>query len=110
MALYVTQFSYTSEAWANLVKNPEDRAAPVKALIEKLGGRLLSMYYCFGEYDGFIIYEAPDETTASGAVLAAIARGHLKAAKTTVLLTVEQAMEAMGKAGEIVFPAPKGLG
>ena len=108
MSLYMIQFAYTPEAWAALVKNPEDRSAPVKALAEKLGGRMLDLYYCFGEYDGIVIMEAPDETTAMAAVLAAIAPGHLKATKTTVLFTVEQAMEAMGKAGEIVYPAPKG--
>ncbi len=108
MAIYMTHFSYTSEAWANLVKNPEDRGAPLKALLEKLGGRLISIYYCFGEYDGVAIYEASDETAAMTGVLTSIASGHLKASKTTVLLTVEQAMGAMGKAGGIVYPAPKG--
>ena len=108
MAIYMTQWSYTPEAWANLVKNPENREAPVKTLAEKLDGRLLGWYNCFGEYDGLAIYEVPDETNAMAAVLAAITPGHLKATKTTVLLTVEQGMEAMGKAGGIVYPAPKG--
>ncbi len=108
MALYMTQFSYTTEAWSALVKNPEDRGAPIKALREKVGGKLLQVYYCFGEYDGLVIYEAPDDTTAATAVLAAIVPGHLKAAKTTTLLTVDEAMKAMGKAGEIAYPAPKG--
>ena len=109
MAVYMTQWSYTPQAWANLAKNPENREAPLKALIEeKLGGRLISMYYCFGEYDGIAIYEQADETTAMAGVLAAIAPGHLKATKTTALLTVKQAMDAMGKAGAIAYPAPKG--
>ena len=108
MPLYMGQFAYTREAWADMVKNPEDRSAPVKALAEKMGCRLIGFYYCFGEYDGLVILEAPDETTAMSFVLAAIAPGHLKATKTTVLFTVEQAMEAMGKAGAIVFAAPKG--
>ena len=105
---FMTQFSYTPEAWAKLVKNPEDRTVPTKALAEKMGGRLLSYFYCFGEYDGIIIYEAPDEASAAGAVLAGTAPGHLKSVKTTVLLTVEQTMEAMKKAGTIAYPAPKG--
>ncbi len=108
MPLYMGQFAYTREAWAALVKNPEDRSAPVKALAEKLGGRLIGFYYCFGEYDAVVIWEAPDNAASMTAVLAAIAPGHLKASKTTVLFTVEEAMEAMGKAGAIVFPAPKG--
>ena len=108
MSLYMVQFAYTREAWAALVKNPEDRSAPVKALMENLGGRLIGMYYCFGEYDGIVICELPDNATGMAAVLAVIAPGHLKATKTTVLFSVEQAMEAMGKAGAIVYPAPKG--
>jgi uncharacterized protein with GYD domain len=108
MALYMTQFSYTSEAWATLVKNPEDRGAVFKALVEKMGSRLVDIYYCFGEYDGLVIFEAPDETTATAVILAAITPGHLSATKTTVLFTMEDAMEAMGKAGAQVYAGPKG--
>jgi uncharacterized protein with GYD domain len=107
MALYLTQFAYTPEAWAALTKKPEDRGAVVRPLIEKLGGRLISLYYCFGEYDGFLIYEAPNEITASAVVLAAVSPGDIKAAKTTVLLTVEQAIEAMRKAGAQTYRGPQ---
>ena len=62
MPLYMTQFAYTSEAWKALVKKPEDRGKVFGELIEKMGGSLVSMYYCMGEYDGMVIYEAPDET------------------------------------------------
>lgn len=108
MAIYMTQFSYTPEAWSAMVKKPEDRSVPVKALMDKVGGKLLHMYYCFGEYDGFVIYEAPDANSATAAVLAATTGGHMKASKTTVLFTVEDAMKAMGKAAGIAYPAPKG--
>jgi hypothetical protein len=30
MPLYMTQFAYTSEAWATLTDNPEDKTASVK--------------------------------------------------------------------------------
>ena len=108
MASYMTQFSYTAEAWASLAKNPEDRGAAVAALMEKIGGRMLNIYYCFGEYDGVVIYEAPDDVSATAGIIAAITPGHLKATKTTKLFTTEQAMESMRKAGEVVYPGPKG--
>ena len=108
MGIYMAQWAYTSEAWAKMVKNPEDRSVAAKGLIEKVGGRMLCFYNCFGEYDGLAIYEAPDETAAAGVAVTAVAPGHLKAFKTTVLLTVEQGMEAMSKAGAISFSAPKG--
>ena len=108
MALYMTQFSYTAEAWAALMKKPEDRSVPLKALCEKLGGRLIGMYYCFGEYDGVAIIEAPDNSAQMTALLAVIAPGHLKATKTTVLFTVQEALQVLTKAGGITYPAPKG--
>ncbi len=61
MALYMAQFAYTAEALATMAKNPQDRSVPSRELIEKSGGRLISFYFCFGEYDGVAIYEAPDE-------------------------------------------------
>jgi uncharacterized protein with GYD domain len=100
MPLYMTQFAYTSEDWAALARNPEDRSEAVGRLLESMGGRLVSFYNSFGEYDGLFIYEAPDEGTAAAVVLAAISPGHVKAVKTTTLLSVEAGMEAMRKAGE----------
>ena len=108
MSLFMTQFSYTAEAWRSLVKSPEDRRVPVKTLMEKLGCRLVDLYYCFGDFDGVVIFEAPDEATATAVVLAATTGGHMKGTKTTVLFSVENAMNAMGKASDIVYPAPTG--
>jgi uncharacterized protein with GYD domain len=107
MPHYMTQFAYTSDAWAALAKNPQNREEVLRALVEKLGGRLLTFYYAFGEYDGVFITEMPDETTVTAAVLAAISPGHVKAIKTTVLLTTEQTLEAMRKAGTQSYQAPR---
>ena len=106
MPLYMTQFAYTPQAWAALTKKPENREEIFRGLVQKLGGRLVSFYNCFGEYDGVIVYEAPDETTAAATILAAVAPGHLKAIKTTTLMTTEQTMEAMRKAGMQTYRAP----
>ncbi len=107
MPLYMSQFAYTSDAWSALVKNPQNREDVLRALIEKLGGRLVSFYYCFGEYDGVFISEMPDETTVTAAILAAVSPGHVKAIKTTILLTTAQTMEAMRKAGAQTYQGPR---
>jgi uncharacterized protein with GYD domain len=107
MPHYMTQYAYTSDAWAALTKNPQNREEVFRALVEKLGGRLLSFYYAFGEYDGVIITEMPDETTVAAAVLASVSAGHVKAVKTTVLLTTERALEAMRKASTQSYQAPR---
>lgn len=107
MPLYMAQGAYTSEAWAALVKNPQNREEVLRGLIEKLGGRLVSFYYAFGKHDVIFIAEMPDETAISAAVLSAISAGHLKAIETTTLLTTQQTMEAMRKAGTQNYQAPR---
>jgi uncharacterized protein with GYD domain len=106
MPLYMTQFGYTPEAWAALVDNPEDRSAAVREVIESMGGRLVSWHLSFGDYDGMVIYEVPNDATAGAVVLSAVRHGHLRAVKTTPLFTAEEAMEMMRRAGGTVFRAP----
>jgi len=40
MPYYCHQVTYTKEAWARLMENPQDRLDAVRAPIEKLGGSL----------------------------------------------------------------------
>jgi uncharacterized protein with GYD domain len=106
MALYLVQGAYTAEALATMAKNPQDRSAPVRELLQKLGGRLVGFYFCFGEYDVVALGELPDDSAATALALAAVSPGHLKAYKTTKLFTVEETMEAMRKAGSLAFQGP----
>lgn len=108
MPLYMSQFAYTSQAWAALTKHPEDRAEVLAAAAARMGAKIHSLHYCFGEYDGVVMLEAPDETTAMSVLLAVISAGHVKAIKTTVLISPRDAMDAMRKAGAAIYPAPKG--
>ena len=80
----------------------------VHNLVEKMGGKLLDFYYSFGDQDGVAIMEMPDEGKAAACVLAVTASGHLRGTKTTQLLTVEEAVKAMGSAGEQVYAGPEG--
>jgi uncharacterized protein with GYD domain len=106
MPLYMTQFAYTSEAWTALTQNPENRSEAFGGLAQTMGGRLVSFYNSFGEYDGLVIYEAPDESTAAAIVLAAVSPGHISSVKTTVLLSAEEGVEAMRKAGGATYRRP----
>jgi uncharacterized protein with GYD domain len=103
----MAQFAYTAEAWSTLTKNPENRTDVLEKLTKSFGGRLEALYYSFGDYDGFIIVEAPDETAVTAMLLAAIAPGHLRATKTTVLMKPEAMVEAMKKAGGMAYPGPR---
>jgi len=107
MAVYMSQFSYTNEAWRAMVKNPQDRGAVLKEQMEKIGGKFICFYYTYGDYDGVAIFEFPDTVTSVAAVISTLLAGHLKGVKTTPLVTSEEAMKAMAKAKGIAYPAPK---
>jgi uncharacterized protein with GYD domain len=74
----------------------------VRELLEAHGGRLVSWYLSFGEYDGLLIYEAPDDASAGALILAAARREHLGATKTTPLFTAEESSQIMRRAGRRV--------
>jgi uncharacterized protein with GYD domain len=94
MALYLTRFSYTPETWAKLMKNPEDRRDAARKYIESVGGKLHGFWYAFGEYDGYNIWEAPDNVSMAAVALAISGGGALSKIETTPLLTVEETLEA----------------
>ena len=108
MSLSMIQFSYKPEVVAKLISNPEDRSIAVKNLIEKFGGRLLSFYYAYGDYDGVIIVEMPDSTARLATTLSAFSQGGLTNLKTTILISIEEAVDAMKKASEATIEMPKG--
>jgi|SRR5581483_2412148 len=109
MAMYMVQFSYADQAWAALTQHPQDYTIPSRDLIEKLGGKMIQMYYCFGEYNGLMIFEAPDDISASAVSLSSLAAGHLKVNKITKLFTADEMVLAIRKAGEIGISRPESV-
>src|SRR5712664_21227 len=99
MPHYLSQVSYTPEAWARLVANPQDRIEAVRAPIEKLGGRIHNAFFAFGEYDVVVITEMPDNISAAAIAIAFAAGGAVKSEKSTALMTSAEALEAIKKAG-----------
>ena len=106
MALYMTRFTYTPETWARLIQNPEDRSEAARAYIESVGGKLHGFWYGFGENDGWNLWEAPDNVSMAAVVLAIGAGGALGSCATTVLLSVEELLEALGKAQTVRYRKP----
>jgi len=112
MSSYLYQAAYTPESWAHQVKNQQDPVDRVRPLVEACGGTLQSLFYCFGDYDLAIIFEAPDDESAAAVALAASAGGSLRTAQTTKLLTVEEGMTAMRRAedaGRVYTPPVPGI-
>ena len=106
MPLYLTRFSYTPATWAKLMKTPEDRRAAAKQYIEAVGGKLHGFWYAFGDHDAFNLWEAPDNVSMAATSIAISAGGALSSFETTVLLTVEETLEALQKASTIKSRPP----
>jgi uncharacterized protein with GYD domain len=106
MPLYLTKFSYTPETWARLIKNPEDRRQAAQSYIESVGGKLHGFWYAFGAHDGYTLWEAPDNMSMATVALALSSGGALSSVETTVLLTVDETLDALRKAGDVHYQAP----
>jgi uncharacterized protein with GYD domain len=106
MPLYLTKFSYTPETWAKLINNPEDRRVAAQSYIESVGGKLHGFWYAFGSHDGFNLWEAPDNVSMAAVALAIGGGGALKSIETTVLLTVDETIAALGRASTIRYKRP----
>ncbi len=106
MALYLSRFSYTPETWARLIGNPEDRRAAAQTYIESVGGSLHGFWYAFGAHDGYALWEAPDNVSMAAVALAINGGGALSSLETTVLVTVDETMDALRKAQQIAYRAP----
>ena len=106
MPLYLTRFSYTPETWARMIGNPEDRREAAEEYIESVGGKLHGFWYAFGEHDGYNLWEAPDNVSMAAVALAIGGGGALRSIETTVLLTVEEMLDALHRAQSVGYRAP----
>jgi uncharacterized protein with GYD domain len=105
MAHYLLQVSYTAEAWAAMVKNPQDRSKAVEGAIQALGGSVDKFWLSFGDYDIVGVVEMPDGVSAAAFSMAISAGGACKAVKTTPLLSTKEGIEAMKKAAASPYRA-----
>ncbi len=107
MPRYMLQVAYTPEAWAVMVKTPQDRIEAVRPAVRKLGGKIETAYFAFGDYDLVAIVNMPDDVSAAAFSIAASAGGSIKAIKTTPLMTIREGMQAMRKAKRSTYePLP----
>jgi uncharacterized protein with GYD domain len=108
MAHYLLQVAYTSEAWANMLKNPQDRIGAVTKAVQNLGGNVVGGWLSFGEYDTVAVLEMPDDISAAAFSMAVAAGGACKSVKTTQLLSAEEGLEAVKKAAKSGYTPPQG--
>ena len=106
MPMYLTRFNYTPETWARLAKHPEDRRNAARSYIESVGGKLHGFWYAFGTHDGYNLWEAPDNVAMAAVAIAISSGGALSKFETTVLLTVEDTLDALRRAQAVSYRPP----
>jgi uncharacterized protein with GYD domain len=100
MSQFLVRFSYTPKPIRGMIDQPEiDRAAQASAMAGSLGAKLLGYWFAFGEFDGVALMEAPENSSAAAVTMAIRSTGDVSRIETTVLLTMDEAREAMRRAG-----------
>ena len=106
MAHYLIQASYSKEGIAQLLANPQDRAAAVRPVVEGMGGKIESFYFAFGDYDAIVVAELPGNVSAAALAMAVGGNPGISSYKTTPLLTMEEPMAAMRQSSGTGYRSP----
>jgi uncharacterized protein with GYD domain len=77
MATYITLFGWTDQGIRG-VKDTGKRAEKFKAMVKKAGGTVRNIYWTMGRYDGVIIFDAPDDETATALLMQAGSLGNVR--------------------------------
>jgi uncharacterized protein with GYD domain len=99
MSTYLLQASYSVAAMAAMIKKPQNRTEHIRKSVEKVGGTLTGLWLSFGDHDVVAIFEMPDSVSAAAIAMAIGGGGAVSNVKTTPLLTAEEGLAALKKAG-----------
>ena len=77
MATFVSTVQLTEQGATN-VKNTCERANAFKVSAEQMGVEVRDIYWTLGAIDGFVVFDAPDDATASAAMLHLTSFGYVK--------------------------------
>ena len=97
MTTYLFEARYTAEGTKGLLhEGGTGRRAAIEKMIHGLGGKIIDIYFAFGDVDVYVIADLPDNVSAASAALAV---NHSGAAtvKTVVLMTLDEVDKACHK-------------
>lgn len=68
MATFMTTIKFTEQGIKS-IRETTKRAAAFRSAVKKLKVKVTGQYWTLGAFDGLLIYEAPDDETATAAML-----------------------------------------
>ncbi len=110
MAHFLIQISFTPEAFANLVKKPENRLEAVVPMVRAMGGSFVGSWLSFGEYDSTAVIEMPDNISMKAFKMKVMSSGNISRFILTPLMSFEDGVEAMKLAGKVDYAEFEGNG
>ena len=88
MATFITTLRFTTQGVTN-VQDTCKRAATFKAAAKKLGCKVTGVYWTLGAFDGVLIFDAPDDETATALMLHLGSQGNVQT-RTARAFTAEE--------------------
>jgi len=77
MPTFISTFKFTEQGIKN-IKDTCKRANAFKSAAKKAGVKVIEFYWTLGPLDGVLIYEAPDDETATAVMLSVAKLGNVK--------------------------------
>ena len=100
MPHYLIEATYTPASMASMIQSPQDRPKIIRAVIERLGGKMEHSWLAFGDYDTVMICQMPNAQSMAAFSMAVSAGGGVSAIRTTPLLSWDEGMLALRQAAQ----------
>ena len=88
MATFITNIKFTQQGIKGISETTK-RAAALKAAGKKMGVKVTDIYWTLGDHDGVLIFEAPNDETATALLLQLGALGNVHTTTVRAFNSVE---------------------
>lgn len=88
MPTFISTIKFTQQGIKSIA-DTASRAVAFKSEAEKMGVKLSKIYWTLGSYDGLIIFDAPDDETATAAMLHLTSKGNVHTSTARAFETAE---------------------
>ncbi len=98
MATFISTIKFTEQGVKSVAETTK-RAAAFKTAAKKLGVKVTAQYWTLGQFDGVLIFDAPDGETATAAMLQLGAQDnvHTSTARAFTAPEMDKILAATGK-------------
>jgi len=95
MATFISTVKFTDQGIKD-IKATCKRASAFKATVEKMGIEVKNIFWTLGTFDGLVVFDAPDDETATAAMLHLDSFGNVHT-QTTRAYQAEEMEQILGK-------------